>query len=62
MAMLVTAIAYLVGFVLLIGILFVLAEGSLRRQRGSKLRRGRRERLAVGRIFAMFGREGGSEG
>lgn len=45
-----------------IGILAVLAERSLARQRGSMLRRGRDERHAASRFSTKIGRWGGGDG
>jgi hypothetical protein len=57
---LVAALATISGFVFLIAILVVLAERSLRSQRGAKLRRGREERNATSRIAARFTWWGGN--
>jgi uncharacterized membrane protein len=48
--------------VALVVILAVLAERSIKSQRGSLLRRGRKERLAAGRVVEKHGRWSGGGG
>jgi hypothetical protein len=54
------ALASIIGFAFLIAILVVVAERSLRSQRGAKLRRGREERSAMSRIVTRFTWWGGN--